>query len=92
MAKNKISDLRDHLFETLEDLKDKDAPMDLDRARAIRDVAQTLINAAKVEVDYLRTAGELLGQTVDFNSEFFPGHRPALPPGPPGNGNGGNKR
>lgn len=54
MAKNKISDLRDHLFETLEALKDKDKPMDLDRARAISGVAQTMINLAKVEVDMVR--------------------------------------
>ena len=32
MAKNKIQDLRDHLFETLEALKDKDEPMDVARA------------------------------------------------------------
>lgn len=50
MAKNRINDLRDHLFETLEALKDPDKPMDLDRARAISEVAQVIINSAKVEV------------------------------------------
>ncbi len=54
MAKNKISDLRDHLFETLEALKDPDKPMDLNRARAISEVAQTIINTAKVEVEMVR--------------------------------------
>ena len=54
MAKNKISDLRDHLFETLEALKDPDNPMDVERAKAISDVAQVLINTAKVEVDLVR--------------------------------------
>lgn len=54
MAKNKVSDLRDHLFETLEALKDKDNPMDLDRAKVISEVAQTIINSAKVEVDLIR--------------------------------------
>lgn len=54
MAKNKISDLRDHLFETIEMLKDPEKPMDLERARAVSDVAQTIINAAKVEVDLVR--------------------------------------
>ncbi len=57
MAKNKISDLRDHLFETIEALKDKDQPMDLARAKAISDVAQTIINVAKVEVDMVKAAG-----------------------------------
>lgn len=54
MAKNKLSDLRDHLFETLEALKDSDKPMDLDRAKAISNVAQTIINSAKVEVDLVK--------------------------------------
>jgi len=57
MAKNKISDLRDHLFETIEALKDKDTPMDLDRAKTISEVAQTIINVAKVEVDMAKASG-----------------------------------
>lgn len=84
MAKNKLSDLRDHLFETIEQLKDKDAPMDLDRARTISDVAGKIIHAARVQVEFYKTAGELLGQETDMDSEFF-GHK-ALPPARPGNG------
>lgn len=57
--KNKISDLRNHLFETLEALKDKESPMDLERARTISDVAQTIINSAKVEVDFMRQTGAI---------------------------------
>jgi len=57
MAKNKITDLRDHLFETLEALKDPDKPMDLDRAKVISDVAQTIINVAKVEVEMVKAVG-----------------------------------
>lgn len=57
MAKNKINDLRDHLFETLEALKDTENPMDLDRARVISGVAQTLVNIAKVEVDLVKAVG-----------------------------------
>lgn len=52
--KNKIEDLRNHLFATLEALQDPDNPMDLDRAKAIGAVAQILINSAKVEVDFLK--------------------------------------
>lgn len=55
MARNKIDDLRDHLFETLEALKDQENPMDLERARAISEVAQTIVNSAKVEVEMVRT-------------------------------------
>lgn len=52
--KNKLEDLRNHLFATLEALGDQEKPMDIERARAIADVAQVVINSAKVEVDYLK--------------------------------------
>jgi hypothetical protein len=52
-----INTLRSALFETLAALKDKDKPMDLDRARAICDVSQTIINSAKVEVDFVKATG-----------------------------------
>lgn len=54
MAKNKINDLRDHLFETIEALKDEEKPMAVDRAKAICEVAAQIINSAKVEVDLLK--------------------------------------
>lgn len=57
--KNKIEDLRNHLFETLEMLKDGE--MDVDRARAVSGVAQTIINSAKVEIDYLRVTEQRSG-------------------------------
>jgi hypothetical protein len=60
-VKNKIEDLRNHLFATLEALQDEDAPMDLDRARAVSEVAQTLINSAKVEVDFIKHTGAIEG-------------------------------
>lgn len=59
MAKNKINDLRDHLFETLEALKDADKPMELDRARAIADVSRVIVETAKVEVKFLEVTGAL---------------------------------
>ena len=55
--KNKIEDLRNHLFETLEALKDPDKPMDLDRAAAVADVSRVIIESAKVEVDLLKVTG-----------------------------------
>lgn len=54
--KNKMVDLRNHLFATLEALQDKDEPMDIERAKTIAGVAQTIINSAKVEVDFLKVA------------------------------------
>jgi hypothetical protein len=52
MARNKIEDLRNHLFETIEMLKDGD--MEIDKAKTISEVAQVIINSAKVEVDFMK--------------------------------------
>jgi hypothetical protein len=68
MPKNKINDLRNHLFETLEALKDDEKPMDLDRARAIADVAQVIVDSAKVEVTFLKVTGAL--QATGFIPEM----------------------
>lgn len=55
MPKNKITDLRNHLFETIEMLKEKE--IDLETAKAICDVSQVIINSAKVEVQFLKELG-----------------------------------
>jgi hypothetical protein len=52
MANNKLSHLRNHLFETLEALKDEDKPMDVKRGVAISMVAQQIIESAKVQLKY----------------------------------------
>lgn len=68
MAKNTIADLRDHLFETLEALKDPDAPMDIERARAVADISQAIINTAKVEIDLVKAVnGSSPGSRKFFN-------------------------
>jgi hypothetical protein len=54
---NTIDDLRSHLFDTLAALKDKDTPMELDRARTVADVAKVLVESAKVEVEFLKVTG-----------------------------------
>lgn len=70
--KNKIEDLRDHLFETLEMLKDPDKPMELARAKAISEVAQTIINSAKVEVEMARALRGIPGSDfIDSEEEFI---------------------
>lgn len=72
MAKNTLKDLRDHLFETIEALKDQDEPMEIERAKAISGVAQALIASAKVELQLL----DLTGQ--ESQSEFL-GPRKSAP-------------
>lgn len=49
-----ITQLRAHLMDTLADLRDREKPMEADRARAVAQVAAVLIDSAKVEIDYLR--------------------------------------
>lgn len=65
MPKNKMSDLRNHLFATIEGLTDDKKPMEIDRARAICEVAQTLINSAKVEIQFAEAVGQ------QFKSDFM---------------------
>lgn len=68
--KNKLEDLRNHLFATLEALQDQDTPMELDRAKVIADVAQVVINSAKVEVDFIREVG-----AMGVGGNFFPAQK-----------------
>ena len=67
--KNKLVDLRNHLFAALEALQDSEKPMELERAKAIAEVAQVVINSAKVEVEFLRATGAIEG------SGFIPADR-----------------
>lgn len=50
-----INDLRTTLFDTLQGIKD--GSIDLEKARAINEVSKTIIDTAKVEVDYLKVNG-----------------------------------
>lgn len=52
-----ITDMREHLMSTLAALRDRDNPMDVDRARAVAQVAGVLVDSAKVEVDYIKATG-----------------------------------
>jgi len=66
--------LRNHLFETLEALKDDEKPMELARARAIADVARVIVESAKVEVNFLNVTGAMRG------TGFLPdGDEPSAP-------------
>lgn len=52
--KNKIEDLRNHLFATIESLMDEDRPMDIERAKAIAEVGKVIVDSAKEENNYLK--------------------------------------
>jgi len=55
--KNKISDLRNHLFSVLEELTDPESTYDIAKAKVVADVAQVIINSAKIENDYIKIIG-----------------------------------
>lgn len=55
---NHISTVRQHLLDTLADLRDPANAMSVDRARAIGQIASVLVDTARVEVDYLKATGQ----------------------------------
>ena len=54
-----IADLREILFDTLRALHDKKDPMEVERANAVANVANAIVNSARTELHFL----ELLGGT-----------------------------
>lgn len=52
-----ITQMREHLMETLASLRDRENPMEPDRARAVAQVASVLVDTAKVEIDYIKAVG-----------------------------------
>jgi hypothetical protein len=61
---NDINALRSALFSVLQGLKD--GTCKIEQAKSINETAQTLINTAKVEVDFMRASGKV------FDSGFLP--------------------
>lgn len=75
-----INDLRESLFETMEAVKN--GTLDIERAKTVAELGQTVINSAKVEVQYLVAAGGTA------SSDFIESNRAGeLPPPPSGDGN-----
>lgn len=60
--KNKISDLNDHLFAQIERLGDQDLlgddlKQEIDRSKAMAQIATQIVNSAKITVDAMRLLG-----------------------------------
>lgn len=59
--KNKISDLRDHMFAALErlgneELTEEELKKEIERARAVSEVGKVIVESAKTEVLYAKLA------------------------------------
>jgi hypothetical protein len=68
-----ISNVRQALLDTLADLRNRDNPMDIDRAKAVAQVAAVLVDTARVEVDFLRVTHQ------DRSTFMGEAETPALP-------------
>lgn len=64
--KNKIEDLRNHLFAAIEGIMDDERPLEIEKAKAVADIAQVIINSAKVEIDFMNKIG---GKGTNFIPE-----------------------
>ena len=81
-----INQLREIMFDTLRSLKDKNQPLDVERAKAISNAAQVIINSVKVEIDYLKVSGatgtqfipDSSGETVAVIASPAPAVKPSL--------------
>lgn len=60
-----MNTLREHLMGTLASLRDRENPMEPDRARAVAQVASVLVDTAKVEVDYLKATNQDVSNFID---------------------------
>ncbi|GAB3335070.1 hypothetical protein [Marilutibacter aestuarii] len=71
-----VEELRTALFETMRDLRsDK---ISLEKAKGVADVAQTIINSAKVEVDMIKAVGTKRLRPTGFVGELIE-HDPGRP-------------
>ena len=70
MARNKINDLRNHLFEVIEMLKDEEPnSMTIEKAETIAQVAQVIINTGKLETDYIRATDGV--RRTNYETQFL---------------------
>ena len=65
MTSPNIHTLREHLMGTLASLRDRDNPMEPDRARAVAQVAGVLVDTARVEVDSIKATGQDVSNFID---------------------------
>jgi hypothetical protein len=72
--KNKITDLRDHMFAQLErlgaeDLTPEQLTTEIERAKAISEVGKVIVESAKTEVLHLKLTGRLQDHKPKFLNE-----------------------
>jgi hypothetical protein len=78
-----INQLREHLMATLADLRNREHPMEPDRARAVAQVAGVLVDTAKVEIDYLKATGQDRSEFLEIAPDASVAHLGNTPAGLP---------
>lgn len=58
MSNPHIDQVRQSLMDTLADLRNREQPMDIERAKTVAQVASVLVDTAKVENEYLKITGQ----------------------------------
>lgn len=72
MSNPHINQVRQSLLDTLSDLRNRETPMDIERAKAVAQVASVLVDTAKVENDYLRITGNDQSNFMHPEEEIIP--------------------
>lgn len=72
--KNKISDLRNHMFAALErlsneDLTDEQIRSEVERSKAISEIGKVIVESAKTEILHAKLTGRLLNNDNKFLDE-----------------------
>ena len=79
MTTNTMDTLRSHLFDVLQGVKAGN--IDSDRAKAVCEISQTIINTAKAESDYAKATGVAVASSlIELKSPAPAAKRPELVP------------
>lgn len=68
-----ITHVRQSLLDTLADLRNRENPMDIERAKAVAQVASVLVDTAKVENEYLKITGQDRSDFLEAPASDTPG-------------------
>jgi hypothetical protein len=67
MSGNTISDLRKHLFDAIQGVRD--GTMDIDKAKTVAELSKVVVESAKVEVDFMKVRGDAGSNGTGFIPE-----------------------
>lgn len=69
-----INLVREALLATLADLRNREQPMEIERAKAVASVAAVLVDTARVENDYLKITGQDCSRFLEEPADQYVAH------------------